>query len=83
MVVERDACPPSDDNAEDAQDDDDGHGVINCNGKCLGVDDVVFGSECEGAKPAASEWGLIVPAPLLMAGGKLFCKFGVERGIRC
>jgi hypothetical protein len=61
-----------DDNAPGATDDDDLDGVINCNDLCNGVDDAVFGPECEGAIPTVSEWGLVVLALLLLVAGKVY-----------
>ena len=75
-------CLGSDGNAPGARDDADGDGVLNCNDKCNGFDDAVFGPECEGAIPTTSQWGLIVLTLLLLAGGKTFFGIRAERVAR-
>ena len=52
-----------------AVDDSDGDGVPDCVDKCPGVDDAVFAPECMDRIPTVSEWGLVIWALLLLAGG--------------
>ena len=54
-----------------SDDDTDGDGVSDCNDLCRGVDDALFGPECEGAIPAASTWGLVALALGLLITAKL------------
>ena len=54
------------------EDDSDGDGVPDCIDQCPGVDDAVFAPECKGAIPTLSEWGLVILALLLLAGGKVY-----------
>ncbi|MCH8147213.1 MAG: thrombospondin type 3 repeat-containing protein [Planctomycetes bacterium] len=67
-----DCCLDADDGEAGALGDDDGDGVRNCNDKCNGVDDAVFGPECDGKIPTVSEWGLVVLALLLLVAGKVY-----------
>ena len=57
--------------------DSDGDGVADCIDQCPGVDDSVFVPGCIGAIPAASSWGLIMLALVLMVGAKI--AFGDRR----
>ncbi len=54
--------------------DSDGDGVADCIDQCPGADDALFAPGCLGAIPAASHWGLLILALLLLAGAKL--RFG-------
>jgi len=54
-------------------DDADGDGVLNCDDRCPGVDDAVFGPDCEPEIPTLSGWGVAVLALTLLVGGKLRC----------
>ena len=57
-------------------------GAPDCSDRCPGVDDTVFAPECEGAIPTTSQWGLIVLALLLLAGGKIHFGIGAKRVAR-
>ena len=52
--------------------DVDADGIVDACDRCPGVDDAVFASECEGAIPTTSQWGVVVLALLLLAGGKIY-----------
>ncbi len=60
---------------DDADQDQDG--VPDCVDQCPGVDDAIFGPECEAAIPTTSEWGLLVLSLLLLTAGKVY--FGGAR----
>ena len=51
--------------------DSDGDGVIDCLDLCPGVDDAVFGPECQDAIPTVSSWGLVVLTLLFLTIGKI------------
>jgi len=51
--------------------DGDGDDVPDCVDQCPGVDDEVFAPDCVDKIPTVSQWGLIVTALLLLAGGKI------------
>ena len=52
--------------------DTDGDGVADCNDKCAGVDNAIFGPECETAIPTVGAWGLVVLTLLLLVAGKIW-----------
>ena len=52
----------------DADDD----GILDCIDQCPGVDDKLFAPECSDAIPTVSEWGVLILALLLLAGGKVY-----------
>lgn len=74
-----DGCPDDENKTDPGQcgcgrldtGDTDGDGVLNCIDLCNGVDDAVFGPECDGAIPTVSQWGLIVLTMLLLVAAKL------------
>jgi hypothetical protein len=63
-----------------AEDDSDGDTVADCLDVCEGVDDLVFGPDCERAIPTVSQWGLVVLGLLLLTMGKI--GFGRTRRTR-
>ncbi|MCH8146849.1 MAG: hypothetical protein IH987_02510 [Planctomycetes bacterium] len=61
--------------------DADGDGFFGVCDRCRGVDDAVFGPECDNAIPTTSAWSLVVLALLLLAGGKVFFRFDSKREV--
>lgn len=74
VIDECDICSGSDDAL-----DSDGDGVVDCVDLCPGVDDAIFAPGCVEAIPAASTWGVVVLALLLMGAGKV--GFGRRAGV--
>jgi hypothetical protein len=89
VINECDGCPGNPNKIEPGRcgcaDDDgldsDGDSVLDCIDQCPGVDDGVFAPDCAAAIPAVSEWGLIIMAILLLAGGKIY--FGRAHHANC
>ena len=61
--------------------DEDGDGFFGVCDRCRGVNDAVFGPECDNAIPTTSEWGLVVLALLLLAGAKVVFGLGSKREV--
>ncbi|UCE58519.1 MAG: hypothetical protein JSU63_13875 [Phycisphaerales bacterium] len=51
--------------------DADGDGFLDCIDQCAGVDDGVFGPQCDAAIPTVSTWGLVVLVLLVLTCAKL------------
>jgi cysteine-rich repeat protein len=51
--------------------DSDADGILDCQDRCLGVDDAIFAPDCMRPIPTVSTWGLVILGLLLLVGHKI------------